>query len=358
MANYEIPRSYEVSRSVLPANRRIVANAIEKLNPKEVLSRGDKENKLREIWAFENGPKIVGYDKMRTEIIDLYVLANNFYLDFFEYRTLSGAEVPKYYEKSLPMPIPINIVSNLGGVNTIVYSDGMSPIYFDMNMYQTDNVKYAKYDLLQGFVDKTDAVNELIQINVDKYIDSLCKTGVDNCFGPFDAHTWVLDSRIKNPPTTNILDLSATCNGHVTKDLFRAIVSHFASMEKKPRIVFIPSARRGDCYDWVSITGTDVQALATVPSSVTEEIWRTGNLPSGAMIPPHVYTSRLEGETPGSIYCYALSDGPIGYFYQKPEAHRTVTKDEFLYWETRTAFTGTVITPAYLKPNIVQVKFG
>lgn len=352
-------KSTELTRSILPVNQRLVNEAIKKLNPENPMDRGNKEKMLREIFAYENGPKVVGYDKLRTEIIDLYVRANNFYLSFFEYRTLTGAEIPKYYEKSLPFTIPINIVSNLGGVNTITYTDGTTPIYFTLDMFQTDAVKYAKYDLLQGFVDKTADIDEALRNSVDDYIDTIAKTGFDLSFGAFGAHHWVLDSRIKNPPTTNDIDLSATCGGLVTKDVFRTAVAHFASMGKKCRVVYLPASRRGDVYDWVSVTDTaTVGAYDTVPTTVTEEIWRTGELPAGAMIPPHVWSNRLEGETAGSIYAYAFSDGPIGYFYQKPEIHRTATKDDFLYWETRSAFTGTVVAPSYLLTNALRIKLG
>ena len=348
----------EIQRSILPANEKIWKEAQATLNQPSK-SREEKSKLLKEVFAFDAGPKIVGYDKMRTEIIDLYVRANNFWLDFFEYRTLSGAEIPKYYEKSLPFKIPINIVSNLGGYSTITYTDGMTPVTFDLEMYQSDVVKYPKYDLRQGFVDRSEEVMQRLQESVDDKLDSLAETAFNTLFGQFDQHVWVLDTRIKNPPTTNDFDLRATCNGKVTKNLFRAIVNHGARMEKKCRAVYIPAARRGDEFDWVAVTGNDINALATVPASVVEEIWRTGQLPSGALIPPVVYTNRLEGESPNGIYVYAVyGNEPLGYFYQKPEIHYTETESVRLFYETYTAFTGAIIIPSYLKSNAARFLIG
>jgi hypothetical protein len=348
----------EIQRSILPANEKIWKEAQAKFN-QSGKTREEKSELLKEVFAFDAGPKIVGYDKMQTAIIDLYVRANNFWLDFFEYRTLSGSEIPKYYEKSLPVKIPINVVSNLGGYSTITYTDGMTPVTFDMDMYQSDIVKYPKYDLRQGFVDRSEEVNNRLKESVDDKLDTLAETAFGTIFGAFTANTWILDSKIKNPPTTNDFDLRASCNGKINKNLFRAIINHGARMEKGVRAVYLPSARRGDEFDWVSVSGADVAALATVPVSVAEEIWRSGQLPSGALIPPCVYTSRLEGETPDGIYVYVVyGDQPLGYFYQKPEIHYTETESVRLFFETYTAFTGAVIVPNYLKSNAARFLIG
>lgn len=354
----EAQKINEVPRVILPGNEKVYKEAQAKLNV-EGKSREEKSKLLKEVFAFDNGPKIAGYDKLRTEIIDLYVRGNNFWLDFFEYRTLSGSEMPKYYEKSLPVKIPINVVSNLGGYSTITYTDGMTPVTFDMEMYQSDIVKYPKYDLRQGFVDKSEDVMNRLKESVDDKLDTIAETGFNTLFGNFDSHVWVLDSKIKNPPTTNDIDLRGTCNGKITKNLFRAIINHGARMEKGVRAVYLPAARRGDEFDWVSVSGADVNALATVPVSVAEEIWRSGQLPSGALIPPCVYTNRLEGENPDGIYTYAVyGNEPLGFLYQKPEIHYTETESARLFWETYTAFTGAIIIPSYLKSNAARFLIG
>lgn len=348
----------EIQRSILPANEKMWKEAQAKFN-QPGKTREEKSALLKEVFAFDAGPKIVGYDKQQTAIIDLYVRANNFWLDFFEYRTLTGAEIPKYYEKSLPYKIPVNLVSNMQGYSTIVYTDGMTPITFDMDMYMTDAVKYPKYDLRQGFVDRSDEVNTRLKESVDDKLDTLAETGFGTIFGAFDAHVWVLDSKIKNPPTTNDFDLRASCNGKINKNLFRAIINHGARMQKGCRAVYLPAARRGDEFDWVTVSGADVAALATVPVSVAEEIWRSGQLPSGALIPPCVYTNRLEGETPDGIYVYATyGNEPLGYFYQKPEIHYTETESVKLNFETYTVFTGAIIIPSYLKSNAARFLIG
>lgn len=349
----------EIKRSVLPSNECIVKEAQTILNVPGK-SREEKSANLKEVFAGEYGPKVVGYDKGRNEIIDLYIRANNFWLDFFQYRTLTAGEDSKYYEKSLPVKIPIRVVSNFGGYSTIQYTDGMTPVSFDMNQYQTDGVRYPKYDLRQGFVDKSDAVTETLNNSVDDFIDNLAQNSFNGSFGTFDQHVWVLDPRIKNAPTTNDFDLSSTCNGKVTPALFRAIINHFARMEKGVRGVYLPAARRGDEFDWVTFDASDVAAIAKAPEGYIEDIWRSGKLPSGALIPPCVYTNRLEGETADGIFCYAVSDDPngIGYFYQQPDAHYVETLSDRTFWETYKVFTGAFVQPAYLKPNVARFQIG
>jgi hypothetical protein len=227
-----------------------------------------------------------------------------------------------------------------------------------MEMFQSEIVKYPKYDLRQGFVDKSEDVNNRLQESVDIKIDTMAETAFNTLFGTFDEHVWVLDSRIKNAPTTNDIDLRSTCDGKITPALFRAIANHFARMEKKVRAVYIPAARRGDEFDWVTFNAADFDALARVPDSVAEEIWRSGQLPSGALIPPCVYTNRLEGVSADGIYVYAVTNEPTGYFYQKPEIHYTETVSNRLDWETFTAFTGAFIIPYYLKPNAARFLIG
>ncbi|MDP4224810.1 MAG: hypothetical protein Q8910_00370 [Bacteroidota bacterium] len=345
----------EIKRSVLPSNEAIVKEAQAKLaTPGK--SREEKSNAIKEAFAAEFKPKIAGYDKARNAIIDLYVPADNIWLDFFQYKTLTAGEDAKYYEKSLPVEIPIRVVSNFGGYSTIQYTDGMSPISFEMKQYQTDGVRYAKYDMRQGFVDKSEAITETLNRSVDKFIDNLALNAFNGSFGAFDSHVWVLDDRIKNAPTTNDFDLRSTCNGRITPALFRAIINHFARMEKGVRAVYLPAARRGDEFDWVTFNANDLTAIAKAPDSMIEEIWRQGSLPSGALIPPCAYTNRLEGETANGVFAYAVSDDPdgIGYFYQQPEAHYTETLSDRTFWETYKAFTAAFIQPAYLKSNVAR----
>lgn len=345
----------EIKRSVLSSNESIVNEAKAKLSTPGK-SREEKSAALKEVFAGEYGPKIVGYDNARNQIIDLYIPGDNIWLDFFQYRTLTAGEDAKYYEKSLPIKIPIRVVSNFGGYSTIQYTDGMTPISFEMKQYQTDGVRYPKYDLRQGFVDKSEAITETLIRSVDEYLDNLGQNMFNGSFGAFDSHVWVLDPRIKNAPTTNDFDMRSTCNGKITPALFRAIINHFARMEKGVRAVYLPAARRGDEFDWVTFNASDLNAIAHAPDSMIEDIWKQGSLPSGALIPPCVYTNRLEGESASGVYVYAVSDSPdgIGYFYQQPEAHYTETLSDRTFWETYKTFTGAFIQPAYLKPNVAR----
>lgn len=341
-----------VEKFILPGNRERYVDAVAKLNQKT--PKEEKEAYLREVFAYENGPKVREYDRLQTEVVDLYVQANLIWPSFFEYRELKGSEMP-VYATDVPRPdIPVNQVSNLGGSNQVLWTDAYGRVNFDLRQHETAIVKYPRWDVVQGFVDKSEKVMRDLNRSVERYLNTMAQTAILGQFGAFTNNTWVLDPAIQDAPTTNDLNLVATCNGRITKDLFKAIVQHFDSMEKEVIAVFVPAARRHDALDWVSVSGFDIGAAATIPEAIQEATWKTGKLPQGGLVPPMQYTNILPGRV-APVYVYAIA-GPIGYFYQKPEGHESYTRLVGRFWETQTFFTGSFICPAYLAPNIVRIR--
>ena len=343
-------------RSILPGNAKNYKEAIAALDPKNRATDEQKREFLKQAMAIET--KRNEYDKQRDLIVDLIVRANMIGQDFFQTVELTGSQVPMYRYKNTREAIPVNRVANFGKGATVLYTDSYGSTSVTLQQHETAEVVYPKWDLVQGFVDKSEEVNQDLAYYETDYLDDMAWTALGSAFGSFTSTTWILDSKIKDAPTTNDIDLSSECEGEITKSLFQGIVDHFARLEKPIRAVYLPGSRKGDIFNFVSVSGTDVGAAETIPAEVQAEIWRSGNLSQGGLVPPMIFTNMLDGTTSGSIYAYAVTYTPCGYFYQKPEGHWTTTKEDGRFFKTQKFFTGVFDVPAYLKPEIARFKIG
>lgn len=342
-----------VERSILSSNADAYKTAVAKLGAAKASKLTDKE-KFDQYNALDYTARAA----LRTEAVDLRVKAKMIGLDFFELRTLEPDEVPIYEVEASRPRIPITVVSQFGGSATTIWSDNLSRAQFELGMLESDRVRVQRFDLYQGFTNKNNKLNQDIADSLVNKLDDMAWTAIEAGIGILDENTWILDPKIKNAPTSNFLDLSAECNGKLVKGLFKAITEHADRVGKPIRTVYLPAARKHDLFDWVSVSdGVNTMAADTVPTSVTEQIWNSGTT-GGALMPPTVFTNVLEGETPGSIYGYAILDEAPGYFFQKPAFHITDEKDEGIWHYAQTVITGSFVIPAYRKQNIVKFKIG
>lgn len=347
--------NFIINRSMLPANEKTYKQVFASLNPQDGLSEAEKSEKLRELFATVDGRQQLA--SLRTEVVNLKVRANMIGMDFFQLIELRPDEVPAYEIEAETANIPITAISNLGGSAVTVYSDSLGRATFPLGMMESDWVKCQRMDLVQGFVDRSEKINQKISESLANKLDDMALVARDAAFGAFDANVWLLDPKIKNAPTTNDIDLSTDCAGKFTKDAIKGIAEHFDRIGKPVRALYVPAARKHDLLDWVSVSGTDITAGATVPAAVQEEIWRTGKV-TGSLIPPIVFSNVLEGETAEGIYCYAVTDQPAGYFFQKPAFHLTDEKIEGMFYQAKTLVTGSFVIPPYRRMNIARFKLG
>lgn len=346
MSNFNI-----VERSVMPANQEVYKQAIAKLNASGKMTDKEKYEKYQSLDYRARAA-------LRTEAVDLKVRAKMIGMDFFEVKTLEADEIPVYETETTRPHIPITVVSQFGGSATTIWSDNLSRAQFELGLLESDRVRVQRFDLYQGFTNKNNKLNQDIADSLINKLDDMAWTAIAAGIGNLDSNVWVLDPKIKNAPTSNLLDLSAECGGKLTKGLFKAITEHADRVGKPIRAVYLPSARKHDLFDWVSVTdGVSNTAIDTVPNSVTEQIWQNG-MTGGALMPPTIFTNVLEGETTGSIYGYAILDEAPGYFFQKPAFHMTDEKDEGIWHYAQTVITGSFVIPAYRKMNIIKFKIG
>jgi hypothetical protein len=102
----------------------------------------------------------------------------------------------------------------------------------------------------------------------------------------------------------NNYDLSVICQGRIIKDLFKQIVHHFSKKELPVCAVYIPSNRRSDLFDWVSV---DTKSEYTIPLEVQEQIWNENK--DNVLIPSIIFTNSID--TSQGIYCYAVGTKDI-----------------------------------------------
>jgi hypothetical protein len=247
-------------------------------------------------------------------------------------------------------------VSQFGSPGQTIWSDNNNRSPFELGMIESDRVRVQRWDLYQGFINKNEKLNADILKSINYKFDDMAWVGVAAAIGALGTSTWVLDTKIKNAPTTNELDLSSECGGKLNKAFFKGVTEHFDRVGKAIRAVYIPAARKHDLFDWVSVSDTNTAAADTVSPNIQDAIWTNG-LPGGALMPPCIFTNMLEGDTEGSIYAYAIADS-IGYFFQKPAFHVTEEADEGQYHYAQTFLTGSFAVPAYKMMNIAKIKIG
>ena len=339
-----------LDRSILGVNQELVKEAMASLSNKSKLSDREKFDEYNKMAKEAKA-------KLRTEVVDLKIRAKMIGLDFFERIELAPDEVPGYELEDSRPGIPVQVVSQFGGSAQTIASSNNSRTLFELGLIESDVVRSQRWDLYQGFNTNNAKFNRDISDSVANKLDDMALIALAAGIGTLDANTWVLDPKIKNAPTTNLLNISAECKGKLTKNFFKAVTEHFNRVGKPIRAVYIPSARQSDLYDWVSVSGTDILAANTVPQSVQEQIWNTGNT-GGTLMPPCVFTNMLEGETTGQIVAYAVTNEAPGYFFQKPAFHITDEKDEGAWHYAQTVITGSFIIPAYRKMNVAKIIFG
>jgi hypothetical protein len=343
-----------VDRSILGSNQDYIKQAKASLQ-----ERKEKASKFTDKERFEAWHKMDyrAQAALRLENVSLQVNANMIGLDFFELIELQPDEVPGYMLEDATPNIPVTVVSQFGGSATTVFSANKAPTTFALGLIESDKVETQRFDIYQGFINTNNFINNKIAYSITNKLDDMAWVAIAAGIGALDANVWVLDAKIKDAPTTNLIDLSATCKGKITKDFYKAITDHFARTGQNVRVVYAPAARKTDLFDWVSVSGTDILAANTVPVSVQEKIWKTGTT-DGALMAPTAFTNMLDGTTVGSIYAYAIADQAPGYFFQKPAFHVNDEKDEGAYHYAQSVVTGSFVIPAYRKKNILKIKIG
>jgi hypothetical protein len=337
-------------RSILKCNEEMLKQVTASINVK---NNKTEQQKIEEYNKMDYMAKA----KARVEFVNKNVLFNMLGMEFFEYKELQPDEVPGY-ELDDPRPrIPVNVVSQFGVPAQVIWSANQSRTLFELNMIESAVCKTQRWDLYQGFTNNNAKLNKDLNDSLTYKLDDMAWVSVATMIGALDSDVWILDSKIKNAPTTNDLDLSNECQGRLTKSLFESITEHFDKIGRPIRVVYLPAARKHDLFRWVSVSDSNTPATETITPEVQNQIWNNG-MPGGYLMPPVVFSNMLEGEAEGSIYGYALTNEAPGYFFQKPAFHMTDEKDVGIYHEAQSFITASFVAPKYRRMNILRFKIG
>ena len=339
-----------VDRSILDVNEGTIKQAVAYLNTKSNLT--DKE-KLEAYNKLDKQAQAA----LRIENVNRQVQTKFIGPDFFELRELAPDEIPGFRLDDPRPNIPVTVVSQFGGSAQTIGSSNGTYTPFQLGLIESDRFRCQRWDLYQGFVNNNAWLNKQIADSITNQLDDMAWIAIAAGIGVLDSNTWILDPKIKNAPTTNLLNIATECNGKLTKTFFKAINQHFDRVGKSIRVVYIPASRRGDLYDFVSVADNLTPASTTVTSNVQDQIWNNGSI-SGALIPPMSFTNVLEGETPGQVVAYAIAVDAPGYFFQKPAFHTTDEEDKGAWHYAQTTLTGSYVIPAYRRMNVAKIIFG
>jgi hypothetical protein len=339
-----------MDRSILDVNEGTIKQALAYLNNKPNLTDEQKIKAYNELTKEAQA-------SLRIENVNRLVQTKMIGMDFFQLQTLAPDEQPGFRLEDPRPNVPVTVVSEYGGSAQTIGSSNGDYTPFRLGLIESDRYRVKKWDLYQGFVNNNAWLNKAISDSIANQLDDMAWTAIAAGIGALDANTWILDPKIKNAPTTNLLNIAAECNGKLSKTFFKAISQHFDRVGKQIRVVYIPSARRGDLYDFVSVSDALTPASTTVTQNVQDQIWNTGSI-SGALIPPMVFSNVLEGETPGQIVAYAIAVDAPGYFFQKPDFHVTDEEDKGAWHYAQTTITGSFVIPAYRRMNVAKIIFG
>lgn len=349
--------------TVLPVNAAILKQA------QEAVSTVDYKvpEKVREQMVQAAAREEKAWQSLSSVIaprVRLNVLADTMALDFFQYRLLKDDDMPEFVSES-DMPTAINIISEQGGQPTQVWTGEQNIVSWPLAYYTSAKTYVPLLSLEHGNIDETERAKKRAAYDLQQKIDVDLMSVLAASLGAFPASTWILDSRIKDMPTTNDLDWSATCNGELTKDFWVLLFDHFDRLGLKVKNIYVPSTIPKTMWKWVSVVsgfdGGATQPGNTIDPSTQREIFRDGSV---SRIFGHTFNmvtkNTLDGTTVGEKYIWVSTTEPAGFFFDKPALARNwniTDREPFHRGFASIMAVGQAIPDPY-RPRFARIKIG
>lgn len=352
------------SSLVLPDNANIFSQAQESLSTinykvpdevrKQMLKAAETDDSAWQSLASVIAPRV-----------RLNVLADTMALDFFQYIALEDNEMPEFISES-DMPTSVTIMSEQGGHASEVWTGAQNIVTWPLAFYASKNVYVPLLSLRHGNIDETERAKARAAYDIEQKIDIDLFSVLTAALGAFPASTWILDSRVRDRPTTNDLDWSATCKGELTKDFWILLFDHFDRLGLSVKNVYVPATIPKTMWKWVSVvSGFDgagtVQPSNTVDPVTQREIIKTGAI---SQIFGHTFNlvtkNILDGTTVGSKYVWVSTTEPAGLFFEKPSMARNWNKTDREPYQRGFASLmaiGQAIPDPY-RPRYARIKIG
>lgn len=296
---------------------------------------GEKRRKyLEEVANGEHRQEVAG---AIVENVNVDVLAHLFALGFFEVVTLGAADFPVIRTTKRQSNFTIGYLAEDNGAPRRQRVDSLSHRSLNMTQVSTEKYEYPWRNLTTGFHDYAgEAQNELayeLDLKMDQLALDLMKSSkkASGLRATLNLHKSIIATNI---PDANYLDLTSSgtygTTGKWTVKKLQAIFSYInrfsADVEPdgsplKIKSIYMSSARLEDFWDFVDlVTGFDSSLtgpkdpVATVPTSVREQIWNSGGIVSAF----GNQFNLVPRNTLAADEVYISTNKPMGRLYVKP----------------------------------------
>ena len=332
--------------SLLDSNKEYIKAMAD--NKKEAQDKVTKQDKIEFVKSLAVNDKVKqAYAQELVENTTLGVEAQLVFADFFNRGTISPGE-PLYYTLDEPVDgdAEITEIAMQGGEPRRAVVQGGDLVRVTPYQVTSEEVTMNKFSLKQGDISNEEKARKRIEKsnanNIDLDAKTLLGAGLtDDLPGTKGIN---IGDRVKNFPTANKLDLNS--EGGITLNVMKKIAEHFDQVGRRVRNVYIPSNRRSDLWDWLSIPagyddGSGVNADTVVPQSLHERIISTGTLNNifgydMNMIP----LNTLNGKSAdGNVYIWISTTEPAGEFRNMPQfsdVHQDEDAKRLYFTENRT----------------------
>lgn len=255
---------------------------------------------------------------------------------------MSWFEEGTYDENSIPIivnknPLQKSISFRWVGSGGGTYESG--PIEYGAAQQVTpqwidsDKISYTEDDLWYGNLASVGQENN--QRLADSWTikaDKLQWALVQSAFGAFPSDTaTIMDDRIKNFPTNNIVDCTASHYGAgFSPDVIKAVILYCINAGVSLRNIYIPITAQKDLWDWVNIVagfnlpGAVMDPNKTVPTGVREAIWNKGTTNNMLGVYFNIIPLQIlhaNGEA------FFTTNNPIGFWWKHKQGDKVYTED-------------------------------
>lgn len=268
--------------SMLDSNKEYIkAKASKRAEAKKNVS---KEQKVKTLKAMADNEKIQeSYAEKLVSKTSVGIEAQLIFGEFFNMGTV-GVNEPLIYTLDEPVKkATINQIAMHGSApqeSLIQNAD-----YVRVHPYQvsSDRVSMSKFSLRQGDISNEEKARKRVEKSMVGKMEvdykALLESGLYNDINSVKGVS--IDSRVKDFPTSNNLDLSS--EGGLTLNVFKQIAKYYDQIGRQIRNIYIPSNRRSDIWDWMSIPAgysdnSGVTADSVIPQALHEQVIRTGQL--------------------------------------------------------------------------------
>lgn len=351
--------------SLLDSNRdKILTKAKEKEEKKKSVSKKKKRKYLEAVANGEkvelaNGEKVDAREAYAEELVEnttVGIEAQLVFADFLNMESLNPPDDPLYYTLDQPLTEEGSLyeISQHGGTpREMVIQKEKDVVRITPYEITSDEESMSKWSLKQGDLTNEQAMRNRVSKTIANKEESDAKTLLENGLSSDLASVdgIYIESDVQEYPNTNDYDLSSEAG--FTLEVFKQIAKHFDMLGKNVRNVYIPSNRRYDMWDWLSIPagysdGSGVNADDVVPQGLHEEVIRTGTVNNLFGYPVNlVPLNTLNGTTGSPVYAWVSSTEPAGEYRDIP-TYSSVYRDEDA---RRVYFTENRVLSMFQTPN-------